>query len=258
MRTITCFAASLVLMCLASPVFAQLYVLGSFCSNCTTPGNHNRLYDDGLHNDGAAGDGVFGADITIDQPAGAYNWHVSSGDPFGPAYPYCWCLPPYVITAARLWTTGPGDVIHFSHSAGSSHSGWWPLIAVGTDHGTPDGLTMEVGIDAQWDPWFNPPQQTAAATKVGSIWEAVMLVANAGFHTYWFQTPDRSAIFTGSYNGHCGCFLGEQPVAQFTTSAPNTHVRFQFDEARGIMRHELVVATPTARTSWGTLRAMYR
>src|SRR5262245_56826108 len=102
---------------LAAPSLANAftyYAYGSFCSTCQSPTPANQFYDDGLHDDDAAGDGVFGAIITVDRPAGRYLW-CAAADLYGVgslscAWPSCWCTagPSY----ANLWTSGTGDVIH--------------------------------------------------------------------------------------------------------------------------------------------------
>src|SRR5262245_54113465 len=91
---------------------AQEYAFGDYCTSCGGSSAANQFYDDGLHDDGAAGDGVFGAIVTVDKPAGGYRWWADSANHFSMT-PSCWCTTGGWNPGARVYTTGPGDVIHF-------------------------------------------------------------------------------------------------------------------------------------------------
>jgi hypothetical protein len=245
------------------PAYAEYYVLGAFCSTCGNPSSQNLLFDDGLHQDSAAGDGLFGADIVIDRPAGSYQWIVGSTPDFGfpgTIWPDCPCSTP-ISVYARLWTTGPGDVVHFTFDRRSSPFGSWipSRNSVATDHALPSPPAFTVGIDFEYDPRISPPQITAPATRSGSIWEAIVLIPIARSHPYAFYST--GVIFMLTYNGACttqGCSPGEQPTGRFTTTQANSYVRLQFDEALGRMRSEVLGPTPVPNRSWGTIKTLYR
>jgi len=228
------------------------YALGFYCSNCTTPGNHNRLFDDGLHGDGAAGDGVYGANIVSDLPAGRYLWSATL-DPIVTGWPQCGCSN---VQYAFVWTTGPGDVVHFAFD--TRGNGWIPLNGAASDHDAPAPAPLEAGIDYGCCVRFGTPSQVAAASPNGTIWEAIALIPAAGNHRYFFRTTDDAVRFTPSYNRACDCSFDEEPGGIFTTAAPNLYVRLQFDRAVGRMRAEILGPTPTNASTWGRIKATYR
>lgn len=238
--------------CWPSTGAAQSYVRGDFCSACTGNSAVNQLYDDGLHGDGAAGDGVFGASIVVDRPAGKYSWTVvaSTGTPMLPA---CGCQSPG--TPAALWTTGPGDVIHFRTGGGPAGAGW---IAPGLscDHATPAGE----GFQAQYLVPSNPFTILTACTasKSGSIWSCSATIPAAAQYLMRFKSP--SAAFTRAYNANCTCPTFEEAFywVGFTTVQPNSDVRFEFDEITGALRAQVLGPTPASRPTWGALKTIYR
>lgn len=242
---------------LAAPSLAQAqgyvyHVFGSFCSSCFNPTSVNQLYDDGLHDDGAAGDGVFGAFITIDKPAGRYGWLYAVEYGFG-GEPSCWCSPT-LVGAAQLWTTGPGDVVHF-HYRGSPPGPGWGGQAVACDHGVPPGAQLEVAFPLWYDE--NPPTGYPAY-RVGTYWQQVITVPVPGTQPMMFRTLDRSVLYSDTYNAWCGCSPGEQRFVMFTTVQPNSDVLFQFDEVTGRQRAIELGPTPVRTTSWGQIKTLYR
>jgi hypothetical protein len=238
--------------------YSQLHVYTGCCSSCGTGTSLNQLYDDGLHNDGAAGDAVYGVDITVDQPAGSYLWAVA-GSQYGcgsGAYPYCWCTS-CLHSPVRLWTTGPGDVIHFTYDP-RGIGGWTPSPGIACDHGMPSrGTALQLVMD--WGPELYPGT-VYAANRYGTLWGRVVTIAQAGRYWYAFSTVDGSILFTQSYNTRCGggCFSGEEPTSSFTTTVANTDVLFQFDESTGRMRAVVLGVTPVQSRTWGRMKTLYR
>ena len=237
-----------------SPARAQRYALGDYCTSCSSASAANQFYDDGLHDDGAAGDGVLGAIVTVDKPAGGYQWWVNSAapPPFGLIYPSCGCS---MGAPARLYTAGPGDVIHFRLNGHSPGTGWGGQ-AFACDHGLPSGAHLEASYfiieNYPPTPWF-------AATHVGSIWRTTVTVPTAGTSSIAFRAQeDHGAYFSQTYNAWCGCQPNEQPYVRFTTTEPNSDVVLEFDEATGLQRATVLGPTPTHRSTWGAIKTIYR
>lgn len=212
------------------------------------------LHDDGLHGDGAAGDGLFGADIAVDKPAGNYLWNVGNIYSWGqlPVLPYCGCVST-MAGVSRLWTTGPGDVVHFTLD--TRNNGWSPRSGIACDHGRPTNAPLVVVPDYS-ELYALPP--TYPLTRSGTVWSGVATIALTGLHSYAFMAADQTVLFTTSYNMSCGCYAGENPIGTFSTTVANSDVLFEFDEATGRMRTTLLGPTPTLKGSWGALKAIYR
>lgn len=261
MRVLACLLALGLASLVSTDAHADYFAYGNLCSTCTTLGDHNRFYDDGLHNDGAAGDGLLGATVISDVAAGSYGWMATSSisDIFswGSTLPACPCSP--VNLQSTVWTQGPGDVIQLRID--TRDNGWVPNPSIASNRGRPTTapLMMRAGFFGE-DIFYYPnfSEFSALTTQVGTVWEATVFFPSPTGRHYGFVATDNSIIFTLAYSTYCGCFSGEQPMAVFTTTEPNTFVQFQFDEFTGRMRAEPVVATPTQRTSWGKIRAMYR
>lgn len=246
--------ALMLVLASASNSNAQRYVYGSFCSTCLEPGSINQLYDDGRHHDGAAGDGVWGADIVSDVVAGSYSWFVAgpSGSFDPEASPRCLCAPP--PAPATLWTSVEGETIHFWE--------WGVGGGVACDHGIPPGAEMEVAYTASppvgWGGWSSTPGEPM--TRSGSIWSRVLTIPEAGEYMFQVRSTDRVVSFSPIFNARCGlgCTLDEVPVWHFTTTTPNTDVRIQFDDRTGRQETTLLTPTATRQHGWGALKAMYR
>lgn len=227
----------------------------STCSACIMADNTTLLFDDGLHGDGAAGDGVAGAYVTVDKPAGKYYWYVGSEDcmDIAAARPSCWTcgVPPVYLS---VWTTGPGDVVHFVVD-NRPRSGGWDGCGLACDHGMPSGSQLELY-------WWNEAYGAygyVPAQKQGSIWQSFVRLPRAGSNHYNFVS--RSVVsFNLMYNGWCGCTDWRDPAGKPTiyTSQPDTDVLFQFDEESGLMRAIEGGITPAQRTTWGALKQIYR
>lgn len=242
------------------------YAYGSFCSTCQSPGIANQFYDDGLHDDGAAGDGVFGAIVTVDKPAGRYFW-CSAADLYGVgilacAWPQCWCT--FGGSSGSLWTSGPGDVIHFRLGLATDPSWGGQWISAGS-HGIPPGTHL--AVDFAGIGWCDYPVAGTGypAQLNGTYWERVVTIATPGTYSMRFQTVEDVPSVGGGpvwysepYNAMC-CALGDCPrYVRFTTTQPNSDVRFQFDVTNGRMRGVELGPTPTRTPTWGAIKTLYR
>ena len=257
-RSALAVAAGLFLLACAHPARAQQqYVIGNFCSTCMEIGPHNQLYDDGLHGDGAAGDRVWGADIVSDVPAGSYFFYFGSavGDiQFPRTLP---CAP----VSATLWTSVPGETIHFQ--SGGAHPGsgvmpgtWFPEWAGSSDHSIPAGAVLEFVLFSSAAP---PGGWRCRATRDGSMWSGVWrapaeLPSGAGGTYFVLATP--GLRFHESYNGGCFWELLEMPV--YWNAPAGQLVLFQFDEATGQFRNSIAGPTPARRSTWGEIKTLYR
>lgn len=240
----------------AVPVCADRYVVGDFCEACLEfpPADACRLYDDGLHGDGAAGDQLYGAAITVDRPAGVYHWY--TGTPCGTTFtcfndmiPTCWCSTP--PDYASFWTSGPGEIVQFLLDLRPRTEGWQGC-GLANDHGMPAGTEFDVLVDP---PYADPPYGQFAASRTGTLWSCLIRFPVPGTHSYVFIARDRSVTFGLTYNAGCSaCFPGEARLPTFRTTAPDTDVLMQFDESTGLVRALVGGVTPALGTSWGALK----
>ena len=243
----------LVSLAVPSVASAQFYVFGDYCTACLAASATNQMFDDGLHGDGAAGDGVYGASIVVDKPAGAYRWRVGTNPSVPQGLPNCgFCASPGV--PAQLWTTGPGDVIHFRRGGPPAGPGW-VSPGVSCDHGMPAGTQLSAVI---LDASFMVQVPVCSAQKSGSIWSCTASIPAAGSNYMAFTAP--GLLFGTAYNAACGCPVGEgfTIMVPFVTGAPNADVLFEFDELTGSLRASVPGTTPTLRTPWGRLKTIYR
>ena len=250
MRSHSAVLSLLLLLTATGLATAQTHVFGTFNAGCTTASSLNQLYDDGLHGDGAANDGVFGADIPVTAPAGEYTWttEFQPGD---------FCNPPGGSTF-RLWTTGPGDVIHFR----ATGTDVWAEQDFACDRGMPAGTTLDVlvGHCVLCTPAQCPqcPIDRFPAQHVGSVWERVVTVTDMGHLQYLFMSPDNGVSFGAMYNATIPCDPRVAPQATFTTTEANTNVLFRYDEVTGKVSFSLSGGTLALRRSWGGLKSVYR
>lgn len=257
---------------LATPSFAQtFYAYGSFCSTCQSPTAANQFYDDGLHDDGAAGDGIWGAIVTVDRPAGRYSW-CAAWEAFQPGvlscgWPICWCEAGNSV--AFLWTSGPGDVIHFRRSIVNDPSWGGQWLSAGS-HGVPPGthLAVEFGPVNRLCTW--PEAGTGHTAQLnGTTWQRVVTIPTPGTYDMRFQTLEDvpgdaggPVFYSEPYNAMCCLifpFLGDCPrYVRFTTTQPNSDVMFEFNVTNGRMRGVELGPTPTRIKTWGALKTIYR
>jgi len=167
---------------------------------------------------------------------------------------------------AQLWTSGPGDVIHFrlggehTNSSGTIDmpGNWYPDYAMSSDHSTPPGagilfrLNNALAPDGYW---------LLQAARHGTIWSSEWRVPDEfEYHgslagTYWVLAPP-GPRFGFSYNAYC-YYSYYDPPSRWSAEwgAPTL---FEFDEATGQSRSTRLTPTSVRRSSWGNLKAHYR
>jgi hypothetical protein len=229
------------------------YARGDFYAGANGTWNFddgNRLYDDGLHGDGAAGDDVFAGDVVSDQPAGHHDFKIANAD-WGENWPGD---PNRPLVNGQLWTSGPGDVVHFRLDTNPASDGWQPVWpAVATDHGMPNGAEFEVMSNApEFGAWGGPG---VPAIQAGSTLRAEAVIATAGSYEFKFRVRDTWDLcdYGLRYN-----MTGSPENFTFTTTVPNAHVMFEMDLGAGRGRAFQFDPTPVRRVSWGRLKAKYR
>jgi hypothetical protein len=220
---------------------------GSPTDSCFGYGPEVQLFDDGAHNDGAAGDGVFGADVATNQGPGFLEFKIANAD-WTFAEPTAGSAP---LVNGRIWTQSPGEIVHFRLDFSTPTYGWVPAVAVANDHGYPAGTTLELmGSAPELGSWG----VGLPADKFGSIWQKIVTIATPGTYEYKFRVLGSWlwSNFGPNYNNN----FGSNGV--FTTTDPNTEMIIQFDELTGRVRaidnHSVAART----TSWGRLKTMYR
>lgn len=237
------FACALAGAAFAGPWFAKgdYYCVSVGCWNYDLG---NELFDDGLHGDGAASDGLFGGTAVSDQAGGRHEYKIALAD-WSEAY-FPWC---------NLWvhTAGAGDPVHFTFDTNTHLDGWWPQSnIVWSDHYAPPGTTFEViGGAPETGSWGSG----VAATLVGTIWRRVVTIATPGAYEAKFRATgswDIMNVGTEGAGAPCGANL------QYTTANPNEDVLFEFETATGRTRVVVLGATPAARRSWGQVKTLYR
>ena len=208
----------------------------------------NQLFDDGLHGDGAANDGVYGAYVISDQPAGVYGFKLANPD-WSEVYPL---NPSYPTSNAVVWTDGPGDTVHFTLDINAVQDGWQPSSgAVATDQFAPPGTMFEViGSAPETGSW----NSGVAAELVGSVWRTTLTIADPGSYAFKFRAVGTWDIC--NFGIHYNMFIGDNFSHQ--TVNPNTTIRFEMDVATGRGRALDVSSTPARSASWGDLKQLYR
>jgi hypothetical protein len=263
MRRFVAFAALTALTCLAALVHAAdiapgpYYARGNFYSAVGSPGSNpdgtwgyspeQQMFDDGLHGDGAANDGVYGVDIACSFAWGLFEFKIANADwtfnaPNEPGYP---------MQNGYLWTDWPGQVLHFTLDTSPSVGGWQPDLSVANSAGYPTGMGLEVIGSApeigSWN-WGVP------ADHIGKAWSKSVVIAMPGAYEFKFRCLGTWAFanFGIRYNNVVGA------NASFVTTMPNEPILFQFDETNGRLRAVHDDPTPVRRGSWGQLKAAYR
>jgi hypothetical protein len=205
-----------------------------------------QLFDDGLHGDGAAGDGVYGVDVPCVSP-GYHEFKIANAD---------WTFnQPFVAEAAlvngRLFPDVAGQVVHFSLDVNAAGGGWLPDVAVANDHGYPSWATLEViGSAPELGMWGSG----LPADHVGGVWTKTVVIESPGAYEYKFRVQGTWgwANFGLHYNNNFG-YNGT-----FDVTEPNQPVTIQFDERSGRIRAFVDPSTPTRSRTWGAIKAGYR
>lgn len=208
----------------------------------------NQLFDDGLHEDGDAADGVFGAFVTSDQPPGFHEFKIANADwtqnyPLNPEYP---------LANAVLFTFEPGEVIHFRLDTNALTNGWQPAeYAVACSHFTWPGSAFElIGSPPELGSWL----QGVPAFFAEGVWYAVVTIAEPGLHEYKFRFPGTWEVC--NIGIHYNMFLGDN--FSFETNEPLTTLRFEFNPQDGRARATDEGVITTREGTWGAFKNTYR
>jgi hypothetical protein len=234
------------------------YARGSFyCSSSlsgTTPpdtcygyGPALELFDDGSHDDGAAGDGVYGGWVVCNQGSGRFAFKIANADwslsgPTAPSAP---------LVNGRLFTAQANETVHFRLDLSEPLPGWEPPIAFANDHAYPAGAMLElIGSGPELGNWT----QGLEAELVGSIWQKKVTIATPGYYEYKFRVLGswNYANFGYHYNNNLGA------NGAFLVTEPNTEMMIQFDEISGRIRAIANSDLPVQYSNWGGLKALYR
>lgn len=247
------FASVCFLLLLASPAHADgpYFARGAYFAGAGEPWSAeagNQLHDDGLHGDGAAGDGIYGAYVVADQGQGIYGFKIANMD-WTENYPN---QPQYPLSNARVYIEGPGDIIHFRLDTNTNVDGWIPAAnAVVTDQPAPAGFDYEViGSAPETGSWnFGVP-----APLVGTHLVAQTVIATPGVYEFKFRVVGTWDIC--NYGARYNMLISDNFT--YTTSKPNSEVRFEFDLETGRGRAAEFDSTPARSTTWGRLKQIYR
>ena len=208
----------------------------------------NEMFDDGLHDDGAANDGIWGASVVSDQPAGRHEWKIALPD-WSENFPNS---PINSIANAVLFTSGPGDVVHFRFDRNFLLDGWQPLYdAVQCDHALPPGTELEViGSAPELGNWISG----VPLTHAGRGYQHFVTIATPGTYEFKLRVAGTwdVAAFGYDYNNTSG------RNAIITTTYANSDVLFQLDEQLGRVRGIELGPVPVQRKTWGQLKSLFR
>jgi len=235
----TSFAAALLLLLAAACAHAAgpYYARGDYYAGSTATWSFdagNQLYDDGLHGDGAAGDGVYAGDVTSDQPAGVHGFKIANAD-----WTQNWPNDVYrPYENARVWTSGPGDVVHF-HLDTNPHGTWQPDVGVATDHDAPPGTVFElIGGDPELGGWTGPG---VPLTVEGTLMHAEVTLAAAGTHAFRFAAQGDWHVCMFGVLYDMDNVSPDRGVFTTPATVAGSQVRFEFDRATGQARAVLPV-----------------
>jgi hypothetical protein len=231
------------------------YARGDFYSAPGSPGSSGglwgyvpelQLWDDGLHGDGAANDGVYGVDVVCNTSPGYHEFKIANAD---------WTFnEPYVAAAAlingRLYTSFYGETVHFRLDTHPQLNGWAPDVAVANDHAYPAGTQLELMGSAPELGLWNTGQ---ALDHDGSIWSRTFTIETPGSYEYKFRVAGTWAYanFGLNYNNNYGANGG------FVVTQPFESITIQFDESTGRIR-AVDSSTPARGRSWGAIKNTYR
>lgn len=254
LRELTALGLGIVVLVLAAVAFAgPYYARGSFYAGSGETWGFdagNELFDDGLHGDGAANDGVYGAFVTADQNDGPHEWKIATAD-WTENYPH---HPVYPLANAILYLFKPGEVIHFRLDTNVVGEGWQPVShAVSCSHFTVPlpGFEFElIGSAPELGEWLSGIPVVMGA----DLWTAYATIATPGAHEYKFRV-----IGTWDFCNlglHYNMFRGENFT--FATTEPMTSVRFEFNPHDGRARAVLEGSVDLLPMAWGDIKALYR
>lgn len=255
-----------VCLCLAAGALARPAAAGPYYARgdyycpggtCWAADAGNELFDDGLHGDGAAGDGVYGCLVLATAGAGWYGFKIATVD-WSQAYP---TVPGFELANAQLYLNGPMELVQFTFDANiHTHDGLPDDAEVGqpdrnivwTDHALPPDAALEV---------------IGSAPELGA-WNGGVLMIDRGAYPYLQAWATIAAVGSfeykfrtvGSWQAAFGLDFTAPPGRNFTftTRKPNQYLLFQLDPASG--RSFLVDLTdvPVEPTTWSGLKALFR
>ena len=235
---------------LAGPYFARgSYYAGTGEIWGTDAGN--ELFDDGLHGDGAAGDGVYGAVVTADQEPGPHEWKIANEDwsenyPLNPLFPE---------SNAVLYLMSPGEVIQFRLDTNTLGEDWQPAAyAVACSHfgiPLPDFDEFElIGSPPELGEWlFGIP-----VVMEEDLWYTLVTIAAPGVHEFKFRIIDTWKLC--NLGIHYNMFIGQNFT--FETVDPQTDVLFEFNPLDGRGRAVVGGSVDVENLSWGWVKGLYR
>lgn len=254
-----CVAALLLLPLVATAQApGPYYARGTFyCSTSlagTTPpdscfgyGPLLELFDDGGHDDGAPGDGVYGAWVACNQGPGMLQFKIANAD-WSFDGPTTMMNP---LVNGRLFTVYTGEIVHFRLDLSAPAAGWEPAFAFANDHAYPEGSTLELmGSGPELGNWTNG----LVAEHVGTIWQRTVEIAEPGRYEFKFRVLGTWGVanFGYHYNNNFGA------NGAFIVDEPNTEMLIQFDELTGRIRAIPSGDVAVSDTGWGRLKVQYR
>jgi hypothetical protein len=236
------------------PVFAESYFArGTYYAGTGEPwgsDSGNQLFDDGLHGDGAAGDGIYAAEVVSDQDGVFHEWKIATAD-WTENYPN---HPDHPLANAVLFLLVPGETIRFRLDTNTRGDGWQPAAnAVSCSHFTIPlpGYEFElIGSAPELGGW-----ETGLPVAMDEdLWWVRATIGSPGAYEFKFRV-----IGTWDFCNlgvHYNMYYGDN--FSFETTEPKSVVRFEFDltDGRGRAVDEGPVAAETV--SWGTVKGLYR
>lgn len=204
---------------------------------------NNEMFDDGLHGDGAAADGVFGVFVPSNQAAGRHEFKFAYGDWSTSYHPNC-----------NLWVyiENANDVIHFTFDTNLYADGWVPTTNVyWSDKMFPAGSQFEViGSAPETGSWGSG----VAGVETGGVFEVTINIATAGVYEYKWRGVGSWDVqnFGGEGAVPCG-FNGS-----YETTFENQDVLFQLDTNTGRIRALPLEPTSTTESNWGSVKELFR
>lgn len=190
-----------------------------------------------------AGTGIWSGVVTCDQAYARHEFKIANWDWSESYFPWC-----------NLWVhCGNGDQVTFTLDTNVYADGWFPTQdIVWSSHFAPPGTTFEViGGAPETGSWGSG----TAATLIGTVWTLSTPIATPGSYEAKFRatgTWDVCNIGTEGAGAPCGANL------QYTTTAANEFVTFEFNQATGRARVFNGSPVPAVQGSWGQVKTLYR
>jgi hypothetical protein len=235
MKKIATFVSALLLVSAVSALASgpgPFFAAGDYCADGWNAGAGNGL---------TLSAGVWSGAVPSPNAAGSYQGKVMVAG-WSESYP---------ASNQPINISGPGDIVNWTFDTNVHSDGWLPAQdIVMNDHMIPAGTTFEViGAAPETGGWGSG----VAATLTGSIWSVEIVIANAGTYDVKFRKT-----------GDWGLNVGSDGVGtnsnnfSYTTTVSNQPVLFRFNQATGRSRIDVGGVTPTSKTTFGGLKALYR